>query len=118
MLGLFPALRDRLKQSAGKLSGGEQQMVALARAMMPRPKLLMLDEPLLGLAPKLLGSVFERIVEINRERGVTILIVEQKVRKVLELSGRVYALKLGKMAFSGESAALKEDTRRLRDIFL
>lgn len=118
VLELFPALKDRLRQNAGTLSGGEQQILALARAMIPQPKLLMLDEPSLGLAPGLVDDVFELISRVAAEQGVSILIVEQKVRKVLDLSGRVYALKLGEVAFAGESAALKEDGQRLRDIFL
>ena len=73
VLGIFPVLRERLSQDAGRLSGGEQQQVALARAMVPKPKLLMLDEPSLGLAPNLVGNLFEKIAEINRETGISIL---------------------------------------------
>lgn len=118
VLAIFPSLKDRLRQNAGTLSGGEQQMLAVARALIPQPKLLMLDEPSLGLAPGLVDDVFKLISRVGAEQGVSILIVEQKVRKVLELSDRVYALKLGEVAFAGESAALKEDAQRLRDIFL
>ncbi len=118
VLAIFPSLKERLRQNAGTLSGGEQQTLALARAMIPQPKLLMLDEPSLGLAPNLVDSVFERIAQISRETGTTILIVEQKVRKVLGLSSRVYALRLGKVAFAGESEALREDRQQLRNIFL
>ena len=102
MLEIFSMLRERLKQDAGRLSGGEQQMVALARAMVPKPKLLMLDEPSLGLAPNLVGNLFEKIAEINRETGVSILIVEQKVREVLAICRKVYSLKLGKVFFEGK----------------
>jgi len=118
VLGVFPVLRDRLKQEAGRLSGGEQQMLAVARALVPRPKLLMLDEPSLGLAPNLVKSVFEQVVRINREAGVTILIVEQKVRDVLAITRRVYSLKLGRIAFGGRSEDLRDDKDRLRKLFL
>lgn len=118
VLEIFPILKERLKQDAGKLSGGEQQMVSLARALVPKPKLLMLDEPSLGLSPKLMGVVFDKIIEINRDNGVTILIVEQKVRKVLEICGRVYSIKLGKIAFEGPSEELKGDKGKLKELFL
>jgi len=118
MLGLFPALKDRLRLSAGRLSGGEQQMVALARALVTMPKLLMLDEPSLGLSPGLAGDVFGKIVRINKETGAAVLIVEQKVRDVLEICHRVYSLKLGKVAFAGLPAELKGDKRKLKELFL
>jgi ABC-type branched-subunit amino acid transport system ATPase component len=118
VLDFFPVLRERLRQRAGKLSGGEQQMLAVARALVPRPKLLMLDEPSLGLQPNLVNAVFEKVAQINREQGVTVLIVEQKVRQVLAISHRVYALKLGEVSFAGEPADLADNTDRLRDLFL
>jgi branched-chain amino acid transport system ATP-binding protein len=115
---MFPILRERSRQEAGKLSGGEQQMLSLARALMPRPKLLMLDEPSLGLFPNFVGLVFNKITEINQETGITLLIVEQKVREILEICDRVYSMKLGKIAFSGSPNELKEDKAKLKELFL
>ena len=93
-------------------------MLALARALMPKPKLLMLDEPSLGLAPGLVKDVFVKIAEISRDTGVAILIVEQKVREVLEISQRVYSVKLGKVSFSGIPRELREDKEKLKRLFL
>lgn len=101
VLSLFPTLRDRMKQNSGTLSGGEKQMLALARSLITRPKLLLLDEPSLGLSPGLIADAFEKICRINREMKTTVVIVEQKVRKVLKISHRVYGIKLGKVAFEG-----------------
>jgi branched-chain amino acid transport system ATP-binding protein len=118
VLDMFPILRERPKQVAGKLSGGEQQMVALARALIPKPKLLMLDEPSLGLSPGVVKDVFERIQTISRETGISILIVEQKVREVLDVCNRVYSLKLGKVFFTGMPDTLKHDKAKIKELFL
>jgi len=117
-LAVFPGLKSRLRDLAGKLSGGEQQMLSLARALIPKPKLLMLDEPSLGLAPNLVDGVFESVVRINREVGVAVLIVEQKVRDVLKVAHRVYSLKLGRVAFSGQASELRNNKEKLRDLFV
>lgn len=115
---MFPILRERPKQVAGKLSGGEQQMVALARALIPKPRLLMLDEPSLGLSPGIIKDVFERIETISHETGISILIVEQKVREVLNICNRVYSLRLGRIAFEGQPEELTGDKSKLKDLFL
>jgi len=117
ILQLFPMLKDRLKQNAGTLSGGEQQMLALGRSLIPKPKLLLLDEPSLGLSPSLISDAFERIQQVNRERGTAILIVEQKVRKVLNICHRVYGIKMGKVAFNGQPEELVAH-EELRKVFL
>ncbi|MDO9577053.1 MAG: ABC transporter ATP-binding protein [Candidatus Cloacimonadales bacterium] len=114
----FPILKKRSKQIAGKLSGGEQQMLALARALIPEPKLLLLDEPSLGLAPNLLKDVFEKFVEINKNFGISILIVEQKVNEILNISDRVYSIKLGKVAFEGKPSELIGNKDKLKELFL
>lgn len=116
VLQLFPALKDRMRQNAGRLSGGEQQMLALCRSLITRPKLLMLDEPSLGLSPNLVSTVFERISLINQDMGIAILIVEQKVRQVLEFCHRVYGIKLGKVVFDGVPKDLTDS--KLEKIFL
>lgn len=104
---IFPVLKERLNQRAGTLSGGEQQMLAIARGLMSRPKLLMLDEPSLGLMPTLVTKVFETIKRINEE-GVTILLVEQNVREALELADRAYVLQTGNVVLEGTGAELLE----------
>jgi len=118
ILQFFPTLKERIRQDASRLSGGEQQMLALARALVPKPKLLMLDEPSLGLSPNLVRTVFEKIVEINCENKLSILIVEQKVREVLEICNRVYSMKLGKVAFEGRPEELRDDKTKLKNLFL
>jgi branched-chain amino acid transport system ATP-binding protein len=117
ILKLFPILKDRLRQNAGKLSGGEKQMLALCRALIPKPKLLMLDEPSLGLSPNLVSAAFEKILEINKNTGMAVLIVEQKVREVLKISHRVYGLKLGGVEFAGLPEEMIHDAQ-LRKVFL
>jgi branched-chain amino acid transport system ATP-binding protein len=106
----FPVLRERQAQRAGTLSGGEQQMLAIARALMARPRLLLLDEPSLGLAPRLVREIFHVIERINRE-GVTVLLVEQNARRALALAARGYVLETGRVAVAGPSAELAADPR-------
>jgi branched-chain amino acid transport system ATP-binding protein len=104
---LFPILKERYKQKGGTLSGGEQQMLAIGRGLMPRPKLLMLDEPSLGLMPKLVTEVLQAI-SLLKEQGHTILLVEQNVREALELSDRAYILQTGRTIHSGQGKELLE----------
>jgi branched-chain amino acid transport system ATP-binding protein len=105
---LFPRLQERENQKAGTMSGGEQQMLAIGRALMARPRLLMLDEPSMGIAPILVQRIYETIGEINRS-GVAILLVEQNANYALEASKRGYVLETGAIALSGESAGLRDD---------
>ena len=107
---LFPRLAERRTQLAGTLSGGEQQMVAIGRALMARPRLLMLDEPSLGLAPVVVGAIFANLTAINRD-GLTILLVEQNVLRALRCSHRAYVLENGTITLSGASATLLADDR-------
>ena len=113
VLALFPVLKTRLQQLAGTLSGGEQQMLAIARGLMALPRLLVLDEPTLGLAPRLVAQVFETIRAINRQ-GVTILLVEQNVRHALRLANRGYVLENGRVVLAGSGAELLDDERLKR----
>ncbi len=110
VLRLFPVLKDRATQLAGSLSGGEQQMCAIGRALMARPRLLMLDEPTLGIAPVLVQRIFETVAAINRD-GVTILLVEQNVRRALALAHRAVALENGRVALAGPARELLSDDR-------
>jgi len=110
VFNLFPRLRERRAQLAGTLSGGEQQMLAIGRALMGHPKILLLDEPSLGLAPILVQAIFRTIREIN-EQGVTVLLVEQNARAALKLSSRAYVLEVGKVALSGPAKELMKDER-------
>jgi len=114
MLARFPALRPRLGQKAGTLSGGEQQMLVIARALMGRPRLLLLDEPSLGLAPLVTAAIFETIGELARE-GVTILLVEQNARQALALARRAYVLELGRIVLEGAGLL---DNERVREAYL
>ncbi len=107
VFSIFPRLKERLTQAAGTLSGGEQQMLAIGRALMGDPKLLMLDEPSLGIAPKLISTIFEKIVEINRNHGLTILLVEQNARLALEISHEAYVLETGRVVLHGPSPELR-----------
>jgi branched-chain amino acid transport system ATP-binding protein len=110
----FPVLRERRRQVAATLSGGEQQMLAIGRAVMARPKLVLLDEPSLGLAPKVMASIFELIVAINRDLRTAVLLVEQNAVAALDISQRAYVLEAGRVAMSGSSAELRshEGVRR------
>jgi branched-chain amino acid transport system ATP-binding protein len=116
MFAIFPVLKDRLDQQAATLSGGEQQMVAIARALLSRPKLLMLDEPSNGLAPSIIDRVFDRIQEINKQ-GVTIVVVEQNVAVALAISHRTYVLESGCVVLEGASAELADDNK-IQQLFL
>ena len=117
VLTRFPRLKERYSQQAGTMSGGEQQMLVIGRALMARPKLLLLDEPSLGIAPKLVQDIARSIVAINRDEKVSVLLVEQNSRMALRISQRAYALTTGSVALSGESAALLND-ERVKQLYL
>jgi branched-chain amino acid transport system ATP-binding protein len=110
VFGLFPRLRERRRQTAGTLSGGEQQMLAMARALMSRPRLLLLDEPSMGLAPLMVQKVFETIVAVSRE-GVTILLIEQNAKLALEVSHRGYVMESGEITLSGGAQSMLHDPK-------
>ena len=110
VFGLFPRLKERRRQTAGTLSGGEQQMLAMARAIMSRPKLLLLDEPSMGLAPLMVQKVFETVLTIADE-GVTILLIEQNAKLALEVSNRGYVMESGTITLSGEAGQLLSDPK-------
>jgi branched-chain amino acid transport system ATP-binding protein len=107
----FPRLKEREQQIAGTLSGGEQQMLAIGRALMSKPKFLMMDEPSLGIAPLLVKAIFEKIVEINRTHGITMLLVEQNANLALEISHYGYVLETGRIILQNESSALRADPK-------
>lgn len=111
VLERFPRLKERYKQSAGTLSGGEQQMMVIGRALMAKPRLLLLDEPSLGIAPKLVQDIARSIVAINRDEGVSVLLVEQNSRMALSISQRAYALSTGDIVIEGNSKELLHDDR-------
>jgi branched-chain amino acid transport system ATP-binding protein len=111
VLTRFPRLKERYSQTAGTMSGGEQQMLVIGRALMAKPKLLLLDEPSLGVAPKIVQDIARSIVAINRDEKVSVLLVEQNSRMALRISNRAYALTTGTIALAGASADLLEDAR-------
>lgn len=117
VLGRFPRLKERYSQAAGTMSGGEQQMLVIGRALMAKPRLLLLDEPSLGVAPKLVQDIARSIVAINRDEKVSVLLVEQNSRMALRISQRAYALTTGTLALSGNSADLLND-ERVKQLYL
>jgi len=116
VFGLFPRLKERERQTAGTLSGGEQQMLAMARAIMSRPKLLLLDEPSMGLAPLMVQKVFETVLAISGE-GVTILLIEQNAKLALEVSNRGYVMESGTITLSGDAPDLLSNPK-VREAYL
>jgi branched-chain amino acid transport system ATP-binding protein len=114
---LFPRLKERQHQAAGTMSGGEQQMLAIARALMSRPRCLMLDEPSLGIAPLLVRAIFEQITAINRDRGITILLVEQNANLALAISSHGYVLETGRVLLEDTSEALRRNPQ-VREAYL
>jgi branched-chain amino acid transport system ATP-binding protein len=113
----FPRVKERLNQQAGSLSGGEQQMVVISRALMARPKLLLLDEPSLGLAPMVVRDIARASVEINSDEGISVILVEQNSRMALKISSRAYALETGRIGLAGKSADLLNNDH-IRKLYL
>lgn len=109
VLSYFPRLKERIREKAGNLSGGEQQMLAVAMALLFKPKLLMLDEPSLGLAPKLVSSIYSTIKSLHREEGITILLAEQNAKKALEIADYGYVMENGRIVLEGPADRLRED---------
>jgi len=117
ILSKFPRLKERYKQQANTMSGGEQQMMVIGRALMSRPKILLMDEPSLGIAPKLVQDIARSIVQINKEDKVSVILVEQNSRMALKVSNRAYAMQLGEVLLSGESKDLIHD-KRIIELYL
>jgi branched-chain amino acid transport system ATP-binding protein len=116
VFALFARLKDRREQFGGTLSGGEQQMLAIGRALMARPKVLLLDEPSMGLAPLMVDKIFEVVADIHRQ-GVTVLLVEQNARRALQLASRAYVMESGEITLSGAAAELLDDPK-VREAYL
>jgi branched-chain amino acid transport system ATP-binding protein len=116
VFGLFPRLKERCSQLGGTLSGGEQQMLAIGRALMARPQVLLLDEPSMGLAPLMVDKIFEVVADIHRQ-GVTVLLVEQNARRALQLAGRAYVMESGEITLSGVARDLLDDPK-VREAYL
>ena len=108
---LFPRLKERRDQKAGTLSGGEQQMLAMGRALMSSPKVLLMDEPSMGLAPVLVEVIFDSIEQLNKSRGITVLLVEQNAQMALQIASRAYVLETGRITMSGDAKALLSDEK-------
>jgi branched-chain amino acid transport system ATP-binding protein len=117
LLGYFPRLKERWRQPAGRLSGGEQQMLVIARALMTRPRLVMVDEPSLGLAPKIVDTVYEALLGLRKERGLTMLINEQSSERMLKFSDRIYVLRNGRIQLEGPTAELQDGEAITRAYF-
>lgn len=117
VVGIFPMLKTKLKQQAGTLSGGERQVLALASSLMVRPRLLLLDEPSLGLSPKMISDALKRIASLVSDSGASALIVEQKIREALSIAQRVYVLRMGKVSFTGNATELLDDAK-LKEVYL
>ncbi len=106
---MFPRLKERLKQRAGTFSGGEQQMLAIARALMNRPKVLLMDEPSMGIAPLVVEEIFRTIVKLNKEQGMTILLVEQNAQMALSIAHRAYVIENGSVVLEGDAVSMKNN---------